>query len=256
MRISASSDAPKFRLKLRPLLIALGLTVFVVFGSGMLCVLSARLFHTALPQQSLVQWLYLQHSVQLALGLAAIAVLKFGFLRADFGLHWPRGRTYIGWALLGGVVFGVLMTVVDYGPQLVARRFAHADWPPGYPVGHGDVWRWMLFSAYAGPTEEIPFRALLVTYLAATMPGTLRVGRFQVSWAGVIVAIIFALLHASSFFNVDWALALGQQVYAFVFSIVYAYWLEKSRSVVASMVGHGLSDLVENVIVFACMGLL
>lgn len=247
---------PPFRLRLVPLLVVIGLTVIVVFGSGMLAFLSAQLFHTALPQQSLVKALYVQHSIQLVLGLIAIAVLKFRFVHADFGLHWPRGRTYIGSALAIGVLFGVLMTLVDYAPEIIAHSFAHAGWPPGYPLGHGDVWRWIVFGAYAGPTEEIPLRALLVTYLAATMPGKLRIGRFSMNWAGVIVAIIFALLHATSFIVVSWPLALGQQIYAFAIAVLYAYWLEKSQSIVAPIIGHGLSDLVETLIVFACMGLL
>lgn len=256
MSTVAAGVEPPFRLKLVPLLVTVGLTVFVVFGSGMLSVVSARLFHTALPQQSVVKWTAVQHSFQLALGLIVIAVLKFRFLRADFGLHWPRGKTYIGPALLVGMLFGVLMTLVDYAPQLLARSFAHAGYPPGYPLGHADVWRWIAFSVYAGPTEEIPLRALLVTYLAATMPGKLRIGRFSMNWAGVIVAVIFALLHATSFLKVGMFLALGQQLYAFILALLYAYWLEKSHSIVAPMIGHGLSDLVETLLVFACMGLL
>ena len=37
---------------------------------------------------------------------------------------------------------------------------------------------------------RIPFRALLVTYLTATMPGKLCVGRWDMNWGGVIVALI------------------------------------------------------------------
>ena len=96
-----------------------------------------------------------------------------------------------------------------------------------------------------GPTEEIPFRALLVTYLAATMPGTLRLGRFQMNWAGIIVALIFALLHATYFSLRAWPLALGQQVYAFALGVLYAYWLEKSCSIVAPIIGHNVGDFVE-----------
>ncbi|MDE2464941.1 MAG: CPBP family intramembrane metalloprotease [Alphaproteobacteria bacterium] len=102
-----------------------------------------------------------------------------------------------------------------------------------------------------GPTEEIPFRALLVTYLAVTMPGKLRLGRFSMNWAGILVAVIFALLHAESFFSGPWSLALAQQVYAFVLGVLYAYWLEKSGSVLAPIVGHNLSDLTETLLVVA-----
>ena len=108
------------------------------------------------------------------------------------------------------------------------------------------MWRWIAFSVYAGSTKEIPLRALWVMYLAP-MPGKLRVGRFSMNWDGVIVPVMFALLHATSFFKVRWLLALGRQIYAFILGVLYAYWLEKS---------HGLSDLVETLRVFARMGLL
>jgi len=101
----------------------------------------------------------------------------------------------------------------------------------------------------------VPFRALLVTYLAATMPGRLHIGRFEMNWAGVIVALIFALLHATNFNLRGWPIALGQQIYAFMLGVLYAYWLEKSRSVVAPIVGHNVSDGVEYAIVFAWVAL-
>ena len=89
-----------------------------------------------------------------------------------------------------------------------------------------------------------------MTLLAATMPGRLRLGRFEMNWAGIIVALLFALLHAVNFRLRAWPLALGQQVYAFLLGVLYAYWLEKSRSIVAPIVGHNVSDGVEYLILF------
>ena len=256
MSTPAAAVGPPFKFKWVPLLVAVGLTVAVVVGGTWLAFLSARLFHTALPRQSLVRWLFVQHTFMLVLGLLAIAILKFRFVPADYGLHWPRGKTYIGPAILTGVLFGGLMTLVDYAPQLLAHNFTHAGWPPGYPLQKASLWRWIAFDIYVGPSEEIPTRALLVTYLAATMPGKLHFGRFSMNWAGIIAAVIFALLHATSFFVVSWPQALGQQVYAFVLAVIYAYWLEKSQSIAAAAIGHSVGDLVEQLIAFACMGLI
>ena len=171
---------------------------------------------------------------------------------ADYGLHAPRGKTYIGQAIAWGVFFGVLMTVVDYAPQLIA----HTEPMLGYPLTAANMGGWLFFEGvYVGPTEEIPFRSLLVTYLAATMPGKLKLGRFDMNWAGIIVAVIFALLHAANFDTRAWPLALGQQIYAFALGVLYAYWLEKSRSIVAPIIGHNVGDVVEYAIVFAWVGL-
>jgi hypothetical protein len=191
-------------------------------------------------------WLYLQHTFQLLLALIGIAIAK-RFKPADYGLHWPRGKTYVGAAIMWGMFFGVLMTFIDYAPQLLAHKVPTLD----YKLTAPNVWGWLLFEGvYVGPTEEVPFRALLVTYLAASMPGRLRLGRFEMDWAGVIVALLFALLHITSFAHEPWPLALGQQFYAFALGVLYAYWLEKSQSIVAPIVGHNVSDGVEYGLLF------
>jgi hypothetical protein len=73
----------------------------------------------------------------------------------------------------------------------------------------------------------------------------------EMNWASIIVALIFALLHASNFATRPWLLALGQQIYAFALGMLYAYWLEKSRSVLASSVGHNVGDVVDYILLYA-----
>ncbi|HEV2269261.1 MAG TPA: CPBP family intramembrane glutamic endopeptidase [Steroidobacteraceae bacterium] len=244
---------PRFRFKVIPLLIAVGLGVGVPYGAGYLAYFCSRVFHTPSPHGPLLQWLYMQHGFQLALALVVIAGLKHWLVPADYGLHLPRAKTYVWAALLWGAFFGVLMTLVDYAPQLLA----HTRPDPGFPLTRGNIWGWSLFEGiYVGPTEEIPFRALVVTFLAAAMPGKLRIGRFDMNWAGVIAAVIFALLHATNFATRHWPQALGQQFYAFALGVLYAYWLEKSRSILAPIIGHNVGDVVEYLIVFAWCGAL
>ena len=243
---------PRLRLKLIPLVVVTALGVGVPYLAAYLAFFSSKLFHTPSPRGPTLPWLYMQHGIQLLIALVAIAIVKRR-VPADYGLHWPRGKTYIVPALLWGALFGVIMTLVDYAPQLIAR--AKPDL--GYPLMTSNVVGWLFFeSVYVGPTEEVPFRALLVTYLAATMPGKLRLGRFEMNWAGVIVALIFALLHAANFNLRAWPMALGQQIYAFILGVLYAYWLEKSQSVVAPIVGHNVGNGVEYAIVFLWIALL
>jgi CAAX protease family protein len=242
---------PRFRLKIVPILLTAALGFFVPYAGAYAALLSSKAFHTPSPYGPILPWLYAQHAGQLLIALIVIAVLKYRLLPADYGLHWPRGRTYLLPAVLWGVFFGVLMTVVDYWPSLMAHTRPDA----GFPLTQGNVGGWLFFEGvYVGPTEEIPFRALLVTYLATTMPGKLRLGRYNMFWAGIVVAVIFALLHATSFDTRHWPQALGQQVYAFALGVLYAYWLEKSRSIVAPIVGHNVSDVVEYLILFAWLG--
>jgi uncharacterized protein len=244
-------EAPQFRLKLVPLFVT-ALLAYAVPKAG------AYLAHRAIAILSLpvvpggnLGWFYLQHAGQFVVGLAVIAALKYTVAPADYGLHRPHGKTYVFPAILWGVFFGALMTVVDYAPHFLA----HTRPDLGFARTPANIWAWLFFEGvYVGPTEEVPFRALLVTYLATTMPGKLRVGRLEMNWAGILVAFMFALLHASSFDTRAWPQALAQQFYAFALGVLYAYWLEKSRSIVAPIVGHNVSDGVEYLILFAWLG--
>jgi hypothetical protein len=242
---------PPFRLKLVPLVVMTALGFALPYIAAYAAFFSAKYFHTPSPTGPTLPWLYIHHAFQLGVALIAIVIVK-RFVPADYGLHAPHGKTYIGAAIAWGVFFGIAMTLVDYAPELIA----HTKPMLGYPLTAANVSGWLFFEGvYVGPTEEIPFRALLVTYLAATMPGKLRLGRFDMNWAGIIVALVFALLHASNFATRAWPLALGQQLYAFALGVLYAYWLEKSRSVVAPIIGHNVSDVVEYAILFAWVGL-
>lgn len=235
------------RLKLVPILVVAALGFGLPYLAGYAAFFSSKWLHTPSPHGATLPWLYAQHAFQLIVALIAIAITK-RFVPADYGLHLPRGKTYIGAAVLWGLIFGVLMTLVDYAPQLLAGTRPDL----GFPLTGPNVSGWLFFEGvYVGPTEEIPFRALLVTYLAATMPGKLHIGRYNMNWAGVIVALIFALLHAGNFSLRAWPLALGQQIYAFALGVLYAYWLEKSQSIVAPIVGHNIGDVAEYAIVIA-----
>jgi uncharacterized protein len=248
----ADTATPRFRIKVLPLLVVAALGVGVPYLAAYVAVLSSKVLHTPSPHGPTLPWLYMQHGLQALIALVAIAVAK-RWTPGDYGLHWPRGKSYILPAILWGALFGVLMTLVDYAPQLIARTKPDL----GYPLTATNVFGWLFFEGvYVGPTEEIPFRALLVTYLAASMPGKLRLGRFEMNSAGVIVALIFALLHATNFSLRPWPIALGQQVYAFSLGVLYAYWLEKSRSVVAPSIGHNVGDAVEYAIVFGWIAFL
>jgi hypothetical protein len=244
------STEPQFRLKVVPLIVV---TLLALAPAYLGAAIASFLLHRSIPWSYDPQllWLYVQHAAQLLVGLLLILVVK-RWVPADYGLHWPRGRTEFAPALLWGALFGVIMTLVDYAPQILSRTHPSL----GYPLTTQNAAGWLFFEfAYVGPTEEIPFRALLVTYLAATMPGKVRIARWQMNWAGVIVAIMFALLHATNFNLRAWPLALGQQIYAFLLGVLYAYWLEKSQSIVAPIIGHNGGDGVEYAIVFAWVAL-
>jgi len=229
-----------------------GLAITIGAGAGvpLLAVAAAplcgRLLGLDIQNGFNLPYLFVQHGLQLLFALLLI-VLARRMAPADYGLHWPRGKTYIPQAAMWGAIFAVVMTLIGFAPEILAGKAPVLD----YKLTAGNVSGWLFFEGvYVGPTEEIPFRALLVTFLATVMPGRVRVGAYEMNKAGVIVAFMFALSHITSFWTDWWPLALGQQAYAFALGVLYAYWLEKSGSVVAPIIGHNVGDGLAYVIMF------
>jgi membrane protease YdiL (CAAX protease family) len=230
----------RFRLKLIPLLVTVVMAAALLIGSSLGTMLVVKLFHLPPLAPSKLLFLYIQHGIMLVMALIAIAILKYWLVPADYGLHLPRGRSYVLTAILWGVGFA---TIVAAGSSWLDMLLHVKQSAQSINYNHQHAWGWAVFEGlYVGPTEEIPFRALLVTYLAATMPGKLRLGRFNMNWAGIIVALLFALAHIGSFWLESWVDALVQQGYAFAWGVLCAYWLEKSESIVAPIIAHNVGD--------------
>ena len=92
--MSDLTAAPRLRLRVLPLAVVTTLGVAVPYLAAYLAIFSSRVFHTPSPHGPTLPWLYMQHGLQLLVGLAAIAVVK-RWVPADYGLHWPRQKTYI-----------------------------------------------------------------------------------------------------------------------------------------------------------------
>ncbi|HEY1630087.1 MAG TPA: CPBP family intramembrane glutamic endopeptidase [Rhizomicrobium sp.] len=241
-----------FKFRILPLVTVLLTWIAITLLAGATVELAEHFLH--IPVRPEMPWIEIGygHTAQLVYTLIAIGLFKI-FLRRDYGLHRPEGKSYVGAAILWGLFFGLLMTAVDFWPQILAHK-PPSDQP--YPLTPLNIAGWLGFEGiYVGPTEETLFRGLLVTYLMATMPGRIALGRYEMSMAGVIVALIFALAHVFDFVTRPFAMALGQQVYAFALGVLYAYWFEKSRSLLAPIVGHNVGDVVEYAAIFAMVAM-
>src|SRR5258706_6484085 len=165
---------------------------------------------------------FADHAVMLlmALGLISLARLRS---QTDYALHMLRGRSYVATAIVLSALLGIAMAAVDYAPY-ISRQIAP---PLDYAFSGVNVAGWMIYQGlYAGPTEEIPFRALLVTYLAPTMPGVVGYRRLSMNGAGVVVAAIFAFVTAmTAFLASPFLVAFAQVSYGLPFGLFTAYWL-------------------------------
>lgn len=234
------------RVGLWPVLATIGLALAVILPGGYVTALIAK--GMGMQRAMAMPWLALfaSHAVMLVIAVALIAWLSKGKL-SDYGLQWPKRKSYALAALAWGAFFGVLMTVVDYFPQILK----HLPPPENLSFTPISVGAWLFFQwVFVGPTEEIPFRGLLQTFLMQRSSGRVRLFRYEMHVAGVILALLFAVAHITSFWTENFWLAVGQQIYAFALGILYAYWREKSGSLWAPILGHNLSDGVEYVLMF------
>ncbi|MGI9089031.1 MAG: CPBP family intramembrane glutamic endopeptidase [Chthoniobacterales bacterium] len=240
------------RLRPLPLAVVVLLGLFLPLPGQITALsLSYRLFPVVAHEMPWVP-LFIGHAVTLLVTLAAIAVMK-RFVPGDFGLCWPHGKTYVAAALTWGLFFGLLMTFIDFAPQIATRQA-----PQGaYSLTPLNLIGWLAFEGlFAGFPEEILYRGLLVTFLVSKVPGRIALGRYEMNIAGVIIAFIFALAHVGSFWVHPFWIALGQQVYAFALGVLYAYWFEKSGSLLAPIVGHNMGNFLETVLTFCMVAVL
>ncbi len=181
-------------------------------------------------------------------GLACIAVMRRVLPQAPTYLRWPaRGQGLIGAGFAIGAGMALTMLVADYWPQLIAHRAPDG----GYDTSPVGVVGWLAVMASSGLCEETIFRGLLVGMLTVLVPGRVRVGSVDLPLSGWIVALLFGLAHYSSFLVDPLWMAIAQQLYAFVFGLVYVWLMERSRSLVAPMIAHGVGDALEVAAVMA-----
>jgi membrane protease YdiL (CAAX protease family) len=100
---------------------------------------------------------------------------------------------------------------------------------------------------FVGVGEELLFRGLLLGMLARTVEAQIRVGRFRVSAAVVVSAVVFALAHGVIYqgafmlpfrFDPNWS----QVAWAFVLGIFCGSLRQRTGSLLGPIVGHNVAN--------------
>ncbi len=239
------SDRASRPVKSVPILAAIGILLSALIVDGAIVVMAVHFMGKATFDSTPWKALYFGHT-----GMLLVALLWIGFLGGwrfrEFGFKAPADHKYVWIGAVFGIFFALVMTAVDY-----AHNIAMQMPPEHFSLSVTNVIGLLSFEGfYAGTVEEIFFRGLLVTFLMQRMSGRIRLGGFSLHIAGVIVAVLFCLSHVASFWTESFSAAAGQQVYAFVWGIIYAYWLEKSGSLLPSIIGHNLGNLLEDILAF------
>ena len=188
-------------------------------------------------------WIFIALALllQAVVGLAAIGAFKLAFPKLDAHLRWPqKGRSLAGLALLIGIGMGVIMLVGDFWSQLLSRTPID-----DFPVDPIDSPGWLFAMSITGLAEETIFRGLIVGLLVLAIPGRVRIGPVDLPLAAYIASLLFGLAHYDTFFNSPLHLAIAQQIYAFIWGLVYVWLMEKSDSLLAPTIAHGAGNAVE-----------
>lgn len=188
-------------------------------------------------------YLLLAIALQAALGLVGIAIMKRLLPEADPHLRWPPHRSCTGAALAIGVGMGIAMLIADYWPALLAGSPPQSSYA-ATPYGLNTV-GYLVGMLTTGLAEETIFRGLLVGFLVILVPGRLRIGKFDLPVAAYIVAFLFGLGHWQSFVVSPLHEAIAQQVYAFAWGLIYVWLMERSRSLLAPIIAHGVGNFTE-----------
>jgi len=190
-------------------------------------------------------FLLLAIAFQALLGLIAVLVMRRLLPAADAHLRWPPERSYVGVALLLGVGMGLVMLVADYWLALAAQTAPNMS----YSQSPLDSAGYLLGMLTTGLAEETIFRGLLVGMLVLLVPGRLRIGSLDLPVAAYVVALMFGLAHWQSFTVDPFYQAMAQQIYAFAWGLLYVWLMERTRSLLAPMVAHGIGNFTEIAIV-------
>lgn len=235
------------RFRLWPILLA-AVLMHVILTAGREV---GRFLLKAGPAGLYADWTFMLAALffQALFGYIGIMLMRRLLPEADAHVRWPPGPTYIGPAILIGIGMGLVMLVADYWPDLLAMRAPAADYDTS-PVPATGMLIGMLCTGFA---EETIFRGLLVGMLVVLMPGRLRIGSIDLPLAAYVVAVLFGLAHWRTFAVAPLHLAIAQQIYAFVWGLIYVWLMERSKSLVAPIVAHGVGNAVEVSIVMLMM---
>ncbi len=159
----------------------------------------------------------------------------------DFGLRWPDRLSDVwvatGWCL----VVAILVTLIRYAPNLLSHAPSHPD----HPLNTASLAGWTFFEGiYVGPTEEVLFRSLLIGIISGAGLGGLRLGRIKLSGAVIVAALLFGAAHYAGGGASPWWQNAFQIVYAVMLGLIYGYWFERSRSILAPAIAHNATDLL------------
>jgi membrane protease YdiL (CAAX protease family) len=228
--------------KVRDLISVLFLAYVIPLLSSVSADGTVRLFR-GLDPDGVFAWSFLHHITQTLLTAAVILVLARLWRRpaSAWGLNLAKKdwSMRVFWRFcLGCAVYGVITAWMMRSSSALPPVVNH-------PLNARNVTGNLLFMfTMPGISEELLFRALVVTILARSWNEKVRLPGFEVSSAGIIAAVVFSLAHVGFTifpFKVTY-LDPMQLIIAFGFGIFYAVMYDHTKSLLGPVLVHNASD--------------
>ena len=204
--------------------------------------ISARPALASLDPDDTFGYITVHHAVMagLAIGLMRLAGQSFRDRRLEPGSRRTAARAL--------AVFVPIVAVLAFGFD--ALPFMVSGTAPNLPYAFTPVnvigtlaFQWL----FVGVGEELLFRGLLLGMLTRAVQKQIRVGRFQVSAAVVVSAVVFALAHGVIYqqafmlpfrFDPNWS----QVAWAFVLGIFCGSLRQRTGSLLGPIIGHNVAN--------------
>jgi len=199
-------------------------------------------------------WISIHHVFQIALTIVAMK-LYFRSKLSDWGFKFNYVKLSLKISLIfliGAVIIQNIFTINGLiTGDLASRVF-------DFPLTSRNIAGYYAFQGLlSGTCEEPLFRGFVITVLAQSWKGKIRIGKIEISVATIIAAIFFSYAHIgfslfpfeiTRFFPVQIALS-------FAFGILYGVVFEKTKSLFGPILLHNISNINYSYIVYLLINL-
>ncbi len=191
--------------------------------------------YTPIDKDGTFMYITIHHIVQMLLGLIVIFIIKKK-KNLNFFLKPKMNKTGILYTLIFSVVI-LVYVIISYG---VGYKIGSIS-PYEYKLNLTNVIGTLGFQLFlSGTSEEIMFRALPITILAAL---NYEEDKRSFILEIIIASLLFSIAHISwTVFPFEVSFSWFQLIYAFILGIAYGITYVKSKSVIYPMVMHGLGN--------------
>ncbi|MFO7864137.1 MAG: CPBP family intramembrane glutamic endopeptidase [Salinivirgaceae bacterium] len=198
---------------------------------------------TAIDPDKKFMWGIVHHIIQALIPIIVILIWKKNLFK-EWGFKWgykPWGWKWVGWFTLAWTLVYVGITTFN----LLTNNTPEAY----YDVTNSRNFLGELFFRcfIVGPSEEILFRSFpIVLLLTAGFTKKTDIFGFEITYAGIIAAVLFALAHIGfNFYPFEiYHFSVVQVVTSLGFGLLYAIVFHQTKSIYYPMIIHSISDVI------------